>query len=88
MDRDKGSVIIRSSKSDLVNFKNSIVYKDLKRELVLWLRAARSEYPQVDTLLDKGRIDGRGEALVYVFGLVDNMIEVLDDREEEEKDDS
>jgi len=83
---DKDSIIIRSSKSDLVNFKNSVLAKDIRRELLVWLRMARSEYYEVDSLLEKGRIDGRIEAISYVLNIVDNMIEVLDLKERDEND--
>lgn len=82
---DKGRVVIRSSKSEIVNFRNSILAKDMRRELLIWGRVAKSAYPEVDNLLDKGRIDGRLEALNYVLGLPDNMIEVLEEREKEIK---
>jgi len=84
---DKGKNIIRSSRSDLVSFKNSVLAKDIRRELLIWIRMARSEYHEVDNLLDKGRIDGRIEAITYVLGIIDNMIEVLDLDEEEGGDD-
>jgi len=83
---DKDSIIIRSSKSDLVNFKNSVLAKDIRRELLVWLRMARSEYYEVDNLLEKGRIDGRIEAISYVLNIVDNMIEALDLKERDEND--
>ena len=66
---------IRSSVSELNNFRNSLVAKDLKRELNLWALNVRDMYPKVDNLLDKGRIDGRLEAIMYVLNLVDVMIE-------------
>ncbi len=82
---DKGKIVIRSSKSEIVNFRNSILAKDMRRELLIWARVAKSAYPEVDNLLEKGRIDGRLEALDYVLGLPDNMIEVLEEREREIK---
>jgi len=83
---NKNDIIIRSSKSDLVNFKNSVLAKDIRRELLVWLRMARNEYYEVDNLLEKGRIDGRIEAISYVLNIVDNMIEVLDLKERDEND--
>ena len=82
---DKGKIVIRSSKSEIVNFRNSILAKDMRRELLIWARVAKSAYPEVDNLLEKGRIDGRLEALDYVLGLPDNMIEVLEERDREIK---
>ncbi len=82
---DKGRIVIRSSRSEIVNFRNSILAKDMRRELLIWARVAKSAYPEVDNLLEKGRIDGRLEALDYVLGLPDNMIEVLEEREREIK---
>ena len=78
---NKSEIIVRSDKSELVNFKKSTLAKDIRRELLRWKRDIVEMYPGADSLLEKGRIDGRLEALKYILGLIDVMIMVREEME-------
>ena len=79
---DRSSIIVRSDKSELISFKNSVLAKDIRRELLRWKRDVVGMYPGTENMLEKGRIDGRLEGLKYVLGLIDVMIMVKEEMED------
>jgi len=83
---DFSEVIIRSTKGDIIGFKKSLLAKDMKREILVLKRMAEREYREAKTLIWKGNIDGRIEALERVLEMPDRFIQRLEDIEEEEDD--
>ena len=86
---DKSNEIIRVGVSEVREFKKSQLAKDMKRELLIWRRVAKQGYSDCKTLLEKGRIDGRVEAIESILAIPDVFEEYLEQirlEKEEEKD--
>jgi len=94
---DSKKMIVRATKEQLKEFMNSILWKDIKRELGQWKTMCRYEYGQVvsDTidsegittakvLMHLGDIRGREMAIDYLLSLPTIFLQTL----EEKKDDS
>lgn len=82
---DRSKIIVRSDKSELIRFKKSILAKDIRREILVWCRENKNKYPGTETMLEKGRIDGRLEAMVYILGIIDVMIMTKEDSENDSR---
>ena len=76
---------MHSSISEMKSFMKSNVATDLKRELACWIRNVKMLYPEVDSLLEKGRIDGRVEAISFVLSLPEVMLDSLIEIQEEKR---
>ena len=87
---------INSSKNEIREFKKSIMWRDIKRELTTWKKgfrmeregivddAASSNPSTASVLLHLGDINGRIKAVDYLLSMPDIFIQIL----EGEKDDS
>jgi len=83
MDFEK--VIIRVTKGEIEEFKKSLLAKDMRREILVLKRMAESEYADANTLLWKGNIDGRIEAIDRILELPDKFISELEQDIEDKK---
>ena len=84
---------INSTKSQLEDFKESIIWKDIVHELEVWLEGFEHEHDEVieevadknlstaNVLLHLGDLHGRKKAILYVLGLPDVLIGVLEARD-------
>jgi hypothetical protein len=91
---DTKEVLIRSSRVQLEDFKNSIIWKDMKRELLMWKRAFKKEYKDVvrDCLDGKenpvsaqthlGELYGRESAIEYILQIPDIFLQILEDNKD------
>lgn len=95
-DNKDGSIEIYSTKRQIENFKKSIQWSDIKRELEIWSKGFDIEMKQIvgnaasnnpstaSVLLHMGDLNGRIKAISYVLNLPDLFLNIL----EEKKDDS
>jgi hypothetical protein len=83
-------IIVRSTKGDLEDFKKSIIWLDIKRELNAWKRgfererdaivddASTSNPSTASVLLHLGDINGRIKAVKYMLSIPDVFIQILE----------
>jgi hypothetical protein len=83
---------INSSKSQIEDFKDSIIWKDITTELEAWIEGFRREQDSIvedaansnpstaSVLLHLGDLNGRRKAILYVLGIPDLFIELLESR--------
>jgi len=76
---------IRVTKAALEEFKDSILWKDIKRELGMWKRMAGAELvslahdaKSLEDLTHIARIGGRVEAINYMLGIPDIFLQEID----------
>lgn len=91
---------INSTKVQIEEFKQSILWADIVRELEFWKKgfeveqlgiveeAAESNPTTTSFLLHLGDINGRRKAVDYLLTLLDVFIEVLSEKEKENLDDN
>lgn len=84
--------LIRSTKSQVEDFKEGLLWKDIKRELMIWKRMAKNEYSQIvgqeiekpapnsNILMHLGSIYGREATVNYLLALPDVFIQILEER--------
>lgn len=89
------AIEIYSTKGQLEEFKESVIWKDIARELESWLQGfeierdaivddAEKENPSTaSVLLHLGDLNGRKKAVNYVLGIPDLFISILIDKAEE-----
>jgi len=77
---------LRSTKASIKEFKNSILWKDIKRELGTWRKMAEDEIislaeecSDIKDLTHIARIGGRTEAIDYMLEILDIFIQEIDD---------
>ena len=90
---------IKSTKSQLEDFKESIIWYDLVKELEAWKKgfetelksivddAASSNPSTASVLLHLGDLNGRIKAVDYLLGLPDVFISLLEDKDGRNKTD-
>jgi hypothetical protein len=83
---------VLATKSQIEEFKESFIWKDIRRELVIWKRMAKNEYSQVvgeavneksdsGLLLHLGSIYGREATIDYLIALPDVFLQILEEKE-------
>ena len=87
---------IRATKSQIEDFKESILWKDIKRELELWREMAKNEYSQVvgnviagnddvkNSDMHLGSLYGREASIDYLLGMPDMFLQILEEEKEDE----
>ncbi len=82
---DLADVIVRTTKGEIEEFKKSLLAKDMRREILVLIKMAEREYPEATTLMWKGNIDGRIEALGRMLEMPDRFIHKLKEDLEDKK---
>ena len=91
-DNKEGQIEIYSTKLQIEEFKSSIQWADMKRELEIWSKgfeiegrqivddAAASNPSTASVLLHMGDLNGRIKAINYVLSLPDLFLNILKDK--------
>jgi len=91
-----GEMIVRSTIGDLQEFKKSIIWKDIQRELYMWKKgfelelktitdkAAETNPSTATVLMHLGDINGRIKAVDYMMSLPNIFIQSLESSEKAE----
>lgn len=89
-------VVVNSTRAQIEEFKESVLWKDITRELSAWSEGfdgemktivddAESNNPSTaSVLLHLGDLNGRMKGVAYMLNLLDVFIDVLDMRKEDE----
>ena len=95
---DKHEVRIDATKGQIEEFKESLLWKDICRELEIWKKMCNEEYGRVvgecinadvekpntaTTLMHLGDIYGREKAMDYVMSILDVFLQILEERDNE-----
>lgn len=91
MSEDTG-IVVNATHGQIEEFKESVLWKDISRELDFWLEgfareqdsivdsAASSNPSTASVLLHLGDINGRKKAVAYFKQILDVFLEILDEK--------
>jgi len=91
--KENQEVIVNATEDQIEEFKTSILWHDIKRELELWKAGCKDEYGQTvgnsitsgaNILTHLGDIHGREMTIDYLLSLPDVFLQILKDKEEAE----
>jgi len=68
-----------SSHRDFKNFITSSLWRDMKKELGVWLEMARDECEEKETLKDVFKAQGKADAVRHLQEMPENIMESLGD---------
>ena len=89
---------VNSSKNELKEFKKSIIWADIVRELKSWKEGFKREQSSIvddaatanpstaSVLLHMGDLNGRQKAVDYLLSLPDIFINIIDSQQKENED--
>ena len=84
---------LRVTKDSIEEFKNSVLWKDIKRELGVWKKMAKDELvflandcSDIKDLTSIARIGGRMEAIDYMLEVPDIFLQEIEDARRNETD--
>lgn len=89
--KEEQEVIVNATKDQIEEFKKSILWKDIKRELIMWKDGCGDEYGQTvgdsitsgaNILTHLGDIHGREMTIDYLLSLPDVFLQILEDKDE------
>lgn len=89
--KEEQEVVVNATRDQIEEFKNSILWKDIKCELEMWKDGCKGEYGQtvgdsitsgMNILTHLGDIHGREMTIDYLLSLPDVFLEVLKDKDE------
>ena len=87
-------IVVKASKSQLEDFKGSLIWSDIKNELLFWKEgfenemrgivedAAGSNPSTASVLLHMGDINGRMKAVDYMLSIPDILISSKEDKKD------
>jgi len=90
-------ILIYSTKDQIEEFLNSVIWKDMRRELIMWKNGFAKEADAIvdnasDTnpstasvLLHMGDLNGRKKTVDYLMGLPKVFLQVIEDRIKDKK---
>ena len=90
---------VYSARDDVEEGRSSLFWKDIERELAAWLKGFETEEDNIvdnaaeenpstaSVLLHLGDLNGRKKAIMYMLGLPDMLLQIIDDQKSEDKED-
>jgi hypothetical protein len=87
-----GQIEVYSTKLQIEDFKESLIWADIKRELEIWAKGFDIEMKQIvdeaattnpstaSVLMHMGDLNGRMKAIRYVLNLPDLFLNILEDK--------
>lgn len=97
VENDVREIMISSTVDQINEFKGSLLWDDIKRELGMWLEGFLHEYGAIaDSCMDReensasalvhiGNIRGREQAIDYLLQLPDMFLELKEDKKDESR---
>jgi len=92
--KENTQITVNATRMQIEEFKESVLWKDISRELDFWLEgfnreqdaivdnASLNNYTSASILLHLGDINGRKKAVAYFKQILDVFLEVLDEKKE------
>ncbi len=93
-------ILVRTTKSQLEDIKESFFWMDVKQELEAWKKgfqieqnnivddSSENNHSTATVLMHLGDLNGRIKAVDYLLSLPDIFLSILEDQAKEDKDDS
>lgn len=90
-------ILINSTKIQIEEFKNSILWSDIKRELKAWQKgfdiesksivdkAAENNPSTASVLLQMGDLNGRIKAVEYILRIPEIFLNILEEKEDDSR---
>jgi len=91
---DLQEIKVYATKDQIESFKDSLLWEDIKRELIMWKKMCKNEYGQVigdsitsgiNILTQLGDIYGRERAIDYLLSIPDVFLQILEDRSKDKE---
>lgn len=94
---DDKQMVVRSTKGDIERFMDSILWKDMKRELGVWKKGFRFENENIvddavetnpstaSVLMHIGDINGRVKTVDYLLSLPIIFLQILEDQKDDNR---
>lgn len=94
---DNELMTVRATKGQIEDFVDSLLWKDMKRELVVWQKGFEGEMKNIaddaatenpstaSVLLHMGDINGRVKAIDYLMELPSIFLQILEDQKNDSK---
>lgn len=94
---DPKDVLVRATKDQITEFRESLLWKDIKRELGIWDRQFQKEYKSLiknciegkensaSVLTQLGSLYGRNEAIEHFIDLPDLFLRLLEEKENDNR---
>lgn len=94
---DDKQMVVRSTKGDIERFMDSILWKDMKRELGVWKKGFRFENENIvddavetnpstaSVLMHIGDINGRVKTVDYLLSLPTIFLQILEDQKDDNR---
>jgi hypothetical protein len=94
-EREEFGVIVNSTRSQIEDFKSSVLWQDMQRELKFWSEgfnremktivddAASNNPSTASVLLHMGDLNGRVKSVEYFLSILEIFLDVLDMKKEE-----
>ena len=95
MEENPGEVTVNATKGQIEEFKESVLWQDIERELTFWAEGfamdqdsivdnASTENPSTATvLLHLGDINGRKRAVSYFMNILDVFLDILEAKKDD-----
>lgn len=90
-------IVVNSTKSQIEDFKGSILWQDITRELSIWSEGFNEEMKNIvdeaesknpstaSVLLHLGDLNGRIKAVAYMLNILDVFIDVLNTKKDDDE---
>lgn len=97
MENPDREILVFSTKSQIEDVKESLFWKDVERELAVWMKgiemersrivteAALENHTTANVLMHIGHIDGRIKGVEYLLSLPDIFLGILEDNKNDSK---
>lgn len=97
MENPDREIRVFSTKNQIEGFKDSLIWKDICRELAVWKKgfeiernnvvpdAAEANHTTANVLMHMGSIDGRIKAIDYLLSLPNIFLSILEDEKNDSK---
>jgi hypothetical protein len=92
------SIIVNATKDQIEEFKSSVLWQDIVRELGAWAEGFNRELSTIvddssrdnpstaSVLMHLGDINGRQKAIQYLLGILDIFLDLKSEQKQEDKD--
>jgi len=97
---DTGEIVVNATKVQIEEFKESLLWGDILRELDMWMdnikranttivyEAMDKNYTSANVLLRLGEVEGGRKAIYFVKMILENFLTVLEDKENDARHES
>ncbi|MHA1806538.1 MAG: hypothetical protein ACTSX2_03060 [Candidatus Thorarchaeota archaeon] len=94
-EKEEFGIVVNATRLQIEEFKSSVLWQDIKRELELWSKGFEDEMKNIvddaesknpstaSVLLHMGDLNGRMKAVAYVLNILDVFLDVLEAKKDD-----